>query len=42
MTNSQSKEEKWWERVPRIIGGWGFAVRPGDPDGELRFARQGE
>lgn len=18
--------EKWWERVPRIIGGWGFAL----------------
>lgn len=21
-----SSNEKWWERVPRIIGGWGFAV----------------
>ncbi len=19
-------DERWWERVPRIIGGWGFAV----------------
>ena len=18
--------EKWWERVPRILGGWGFAI----------------
>ncbi|KKN20981.1 hypothetical protein LCGC14_0930060 [marine sediment metagenome] len=23
MSNSN---EKWWERVPRIIGGWGFAI----------------
>ncbi len=23
MSNSS---ERWWERVPRIIGGWGFAV----------------
>lgn len=21
-----SANEKWWERLPRIIGGWGFAV----------------
>ncbi len=25
MTNTQ-KAEKWWERVPRILGGWGFAT----------------
>ena len=24
MTNLK-KEEAWWERVPRIIGGWGLA-----------------
>ena len=23
MSNS---DERWWERVPRILGGWGFAV----------------
>ena len=23
MSNSN---ERWWERVPRILGGWGFAV----------------
>ena len=23
MSNST---ERWWERVPRIVGGWGFAV----------------
>jgi hypothetical protein len=21
-----NQDEKWWERVPRILGGWGFAV----------------
>ncbi len=21
-----SVNERWWERVPRILGGWGFAV----------------
>lgn len=21
-----SSNERWWERVPRIVGGWGFAV----------------
>ncbi len=21
-----SSNERWWERVPRILGGWGFAV----------------
>lgn len=21
-----SANEKWWERLPRILGGWGFAV----------------
>ena len=25
MTNSK-KSEAWWERLPRIIGGWGFAI----------------
>lgn len=25
MTSSH-KAEAWWERLPRIIGGWGFAV----------------
>jgi len=21
-----SANERWWERVPRILGGWGFAI----------------
>lgn len=21
-----NQTEKWWERVPRILGGWGFAI----------------
>jgi hypothetical protein len=36
MSNSK---ERWWERVPRIVGGWGFAVlvflRFPFPEGQL-------
>ena len=40
------KLKKGWNKVlvkcVNHIGGWGFALRPGDPDGELKFARQPE
>ncbi len=27
MSNSmRNRTEQWWERVPRILGGWGFAI----------------
>ena len=40
------KLKQGWNKVlvkcVNHIGGWGFAVRPGDPDGELKFARRSE
>ena len=35
---------KGWNKVlvkcANWFGGWGFCLRPGDPDRELRYARQ--
>lgn len=42
----KAKLKPGWNKVlvkcVNHIGGWGFALRPGDPDGELKFARQPE
>ncbi len=26
MSSTTPVNEKWWERLPRIVGGWGFAI----------------
>jgi len=39
-----AKLKQGWNKVlvkcVNHVGGWGFALRPGDPDGKLKFARQ--